>query len=295
MQKEFERIFAILKNGTDEEVKTAKKKLHVLWHTDSRNFQKNAQMALRQLKDFDSIHSPKNQAAFVSGLSLFFLVLSDSHFGELKNFVLKVICHPNGHVREQMRKTADWLLMSLSSRINPFVYPKGKKITQKQIAEEEKAKQEFTEYLCDLELLMEEYDDVSYDRVEYLDQLKPSVYKSVQLLWNDLTRGSTYKNLHTPPPEIVSKRKEIEAELSTILKKKKGDFTLDEIRDVIYNETEFNDLNNVIRMFDTGSPYELENVIEILNDAWNYFPHKILSGLCPAEVSRQNKKTELVN
>lgn len=295
MQKEFEHIFATLKNGTHEEVKTAKKRLHGLWHTDSKNFQKNAQMALRQLKEFDTIQNPKNQAAFVSGLSLFFLVLSDSHFEELKNFVLIVICHPNGHVREQMRKTADWLLMSLSSRINPFVYPKGKKLTQNQIAEEAKAKQEFTKYLSDLELLMEKYDDVSYDQAEYLDQLKPSVYKSLQLLWNDLTRGSTYKNLHTPPLEIILKRKEIEAELSTILKKINGDFTLDEIRDVIYNETEFDDLSNVIRMFDTGSPYELQNIMEILNDAWNYFPHKTLSGLCPAEVSRQNKETELIN
>ncbi len=295
MQNEFEHIFTILKNGTQKEIKTAKQKLDKLWRNDSKGFKRHSSVALEQLREFDQIQSPKNQAAFVSGLSLFFLVLSDTHFEELKNFVLKVICYQNGHVREQMRKTADWLYISLTSRIHPFVYPKGKKLTQKQTEEQEKTKKEYAEYLNDIELLMEKYDDGSYDRVEYIDGLKPSVYKSLQLLWRDLTRGSTYKNLHTPSLEIISKRKEIEKELSAFLKKSNSDFTLEEIQNIIYNETEFDDLNQIIRMFDTGSPFELESIIEILNDAWNYFPHRILNGLCPVEVLHQNKQTKLSN
>jgi len=295
MQKNLEDIFSILRNGNQEEVKTAKKRLDKLWHDDRKSFEKNSIIAFEQIKEFETIQNPKNQAAFVSGLSIFFLVLSDTHFKELKDFVLKVICHPDGHVREQMRRTADWLYISLSSRIDPFVYPKGKKLTQKQILEQLKAREEFAEYLKDLELLMEKYDDGSYDQVEYIDEMKPSVYKSLQLLWGDLTRGNTYKNLHIPSHEIISKRKELEKELSSILRKLESDFTLEEIQNIIYNEEEFDDLNQIIRMFDMGSPYELENIMEIINDAWNYFPHKILNGLCPAEVLIQNKQTKLLN
>lgn len=43
-------------------------------------------------------------------------------------------------------------------------------------------------------------------------------------------------------------------------------------------------MTDVIAMFDNGlGLVELENVLEIVNEAWNYFPHKILGGLSPAE------------
>ena len=295
MQKELKDIFSILKNGTQEEVKVAKQRTDKLWKSDSKNFKKHAKIALEQLKEFDRIQNPKNKEAFIAGLSLFFLVLADTHFKQLKNFVLKVICHRNGHVREQMRKTADWLYISLSSRIHQFVYPGSKKLTYKQITDQETAKIEYIEYLNDLELLMEKYDDGSYDSVNFIGDLKPSVYKSLQLLYSDLTQGNLQKDLHTPPREILLKRKEVEKELTFFLKKIKDKYTLADIQDIIYNETETDDLHQIIRIFDTGSPYELENIMGILNDAWNYFPHKILDGFCPAEVLSQNQKAKTIN
>nr|MBI5455979.1 hypothetical protein [Candidatus Levybacteria bacterium] len=295
MQEEFEHIFAILKNGNQEEVKTAKKRLEKLWHSNSRKFKKNATIALKQLKEFDVIQNPKNKEAFVSGLSLFFLVLSDEYFKELKDFVLKVICHQNGHVREQMRKTADWMYISLSSRIHPFVWPRSKKLTQEQMLEQEKAKKEFAEYLNSIELLMEGYYERSYGRVKYVSSLKPSVYKSLQLLWGDLTRAGLEKALHTSSPNILAKREETEKELLTLIQKAKSNITLEEILEIIYEETDPEDFNDIVRTFDMGSSYELQNAIELINDAWNYFPHRVLNGLSPAEVASQNKKTELLN
>lgn len=295
MKNELEHIFSILKNGTAEEIKIAKKRIDTLWHDDRKNFKKNAYLALEQMKEFDSIKNVKNQKAFVSGLSLFFLVLSDTHFKELKEFVSKVICHPHGHVREQVRKTADWLFLSLTSRINPFVWPKGKKLTKKQISEQEKAKNEFKEYLNEIELLMEKYYERSYGRVKYVQSLKPSVYKSLQLLFSDLTRGDIHKKLHISSPAILANREEIERELSTLILKTKCDISLEEIQDIIYDETDLDDLNDIIRMFDMGSPYELQNAIELINYAWNYFPHRVLNGLCPAEMVSQYKSTKLLN
>ena len=83
--------------------------------------------------------------------------------------------------------------------------------------------------------------------------------------------------------EIKEFRKEIEADLIEMLDETDSDFTLDDIKDVILNEKETDDMQKVIAMFDNGDSSNLSNVLELVSDAWNYFPHKILGGLSPAE------------
>ena len=84
--------------------------------------------------------------------------------------------------------------------------------------------------------------------------------------------------------QILEKRKEIERELLDMLKETKSDFDLEDIKDAIYNEEETDDMMKVVAMFDRGGDVsELENVLELVSDAWNYFPHKIIGGLSPAE------------
>jgi len=84
--------------------------------------------------------------------------------------------------------------------------------------------------------------------------------------------------------QILERRKEIEKELLKMLKETKSDFGLDDIKEIIYNEDGQDSLTDVIAMFDTGQDaVELQNVLELVNDAWNYFPHKCLNGLCPME------------
>lgn len=84
--------------------------------------------------------------------------------------------------------------------------------------------------------------------------------------------------------QILVRRKEIEQELLNFLKETNSDFTPDHIKDIIYNEEGQDDLTDVIAMFDTGQgAAELENIMDTINDAWNYFPHKIIGGLSPAE------------
>ena len=44
-----------------------------------------------------------------------------------------------------------------------------------------------------------------------------------------------------------------------------------------------------------GDASELSNVLELVTDAWNYFPHEVLGGISPAEKlleyqEKQNKK-----
>lgn len=84
--------------------------------------------------------------------------------------------------------------------------------------------------------------------------------------------------------QILERRREIENELLTMLKEAKSHFWLDDIKEIIYNEESQDDLTGIVAMFDTGQSIEkLQNVLELVNDAWNYFPHRTLGGLSPAE------------
>lgn len=283
-KQELERALSVLIKGSQKEIKEAKRQIEKLWNKDSKSFQKAAPVALGYLNQFDKIERSANQVAFASGLNLFFLTLGDEHFEALKNFVLKVIQHSDGHVREAVRKTANWLYVSLSSRLHPFVYPSDKELMPKQHAEQQKAAEQYRNYIKEIEDLIEKYDDESEESIEYIDEMKPSVHKSLQILWSEVTRGNFSDVLHIPPPEIIAKRKEIEKELVEMLKETKSDFGLDDIKKIIYNEDGQDSLTDIIAMFDAGQgAAELQNVLELVNDAWNYFPHKIIGGLSPAE------------
>jgi len=94
--------------------------------------------------------------------------------------------------------------------------------------------------------------------------------------------------------QILERRKEIEQELVEMLKETdptspglrrgKEQFTLQDVKDVIYNEEDNDDMMKVVAMFDRGGDAsELSNVLELVTDAWNYFPHEVLGGISPAE------------
>ena len=94
--------------------------------------------------------------------------------------------------------------------------------------------------------------------------------------------------------QILQRGHEIEQEIVDMLKEAESDFTLDHVRDVIYNEEDNDDMMKVVAMFDRGGDAsEIENILELVTDAWNYFPHKVLGGISPAEklLEHQNKKS----
>src|SRR3989344_3890753 len=92
--------------------------------------------------------------------------------------------------------------------------------------------------------------------------------------------------------QILERRKEIEQELLDMLKETESDFTLDHVWDTIFHEEDNDDMMKVVAMFDGstslttgrgGDASELSNVLELVTDAWNYFPHKVLGGISQAE------------
>ena len=86
--------------------------------------------------------------------------------------------------------------------------------------------------------------------------------------------------------QILERRKEIEQELVDMLKQTKSDFSLQHIKDVIFYEEEQGDMMEIVSMFDNGGDAsELSNILELVMDAWNYFPHEALGGISPSEKS----------
>lgn len=86
--------------------------------------------------------------------------------------------------------------------------------------------------------------------------------------------------------QILERRREIELEIVDMLKETESNFSLRDVRDVIYSEEDNDDMTKIVAMFDRGGDIsELENILELVTDAWNYFPHKVLGGLSPAQVS----------
>ncbi len=84
--------------------------------------------------------------------------------------------------------------------------------------------------------------------------------------------------------QIFERREEIEQELVEMFKETESNFTLDHVRDVIFHEEDNDDMMKVVAMFDRGEDAsELSNVLELVTVAWNYFPHKALGGISPAE------------
>lgn len=91
--------------------------------------------------------------------------------------------------------------------------------------------------------------------------------------------------------EILEQRREIEDEISEMLVETESDFELKDIKEAIYNEEEQDDFMHAVAMFDRGGDAsELNNILELMTDAWNYFPHKILGGISPAEQNLKYRK-----
>jgi len=283
----FEELFEKLATGTKDEIKGAKKQIEKIWREDHKLFGRAGEFVARRIADFDSISDAEHKAAVIAGMNLFYLALADEHFDELKKFIVKNLQHPDGRVREAARKTGDWLFISLSARTEPHVYPEDTPLTEKQKNGQIIARKQYIDLAVELESLIGGQDDVDED-AEYIDDMKPSVHKSLQLFWDRLTGSPSYRRAveqsRPIPFEVFMKRKEIESELENKLKEVKSDFDLEYIKQIIYEEDGADDLTDIIMIFDTGQgAVELQDVLETVNEAWNYFPHKILDGLSPAE------------
>ncbi len=73
----------------------------------------------------------------------------------------------------------------------------------------------------------------------------------------------------------------IETKLKKLLEKQKSKYGVEDIKKIIYNENSTKDLVKIVEMFDVDK--DNNEALKVINDAWNYFPHKCLNDLSPAE------------
>ena len=65
--------------------------------------------------------------------------------------------------------------------------------------------------------------------------------------------------------------------------------SLEEIKDIVYNEDGNESMRKIILSFDQGQDIdEMNRILQIISNAWNYWPHKKLNGLSPAEKLAEN-------
>jgi len=85
--------------------------------------------------------------------------------------------------------------------------------------------------------------------------------------------------------EYIVPRETVAKELLKTLKETESEFSLQDVKDAIYHEEETDDMMNIVAMFDRGGgDSEFATVLDLVTDAWNYFPHETLDGRCPAEM-----------
>ena len=90
---------------------------------------------------------------------------------------------------------------------------------------------------------------------------------------------------------ILIKRLAVEKALVALLQKAESKYTLEDIKSVIYNETQQNDMAKAIKMFDTHvQDIDINEIVALIVEAWNYFPHKLLNGLSPAEMALKYRR-----
>lgn len=305
-------LIKIIKTGRQEEVVKAQKEIEKYWHgilhpLSKKELQKY-EVFLEEIEHFDQITDIDHQTYFINTLKWPFFVIGDKHFNFFARFILRCIQNPSGKIRQAVLHATDWLTMSTDIEVPSYG---AKKLTDEDLALIEKNKILYFEFVEEVEKLIKKYHEPKFNKYTYIDRIPAGIYKSLQyLLCDRLLRTEKYEMMYenylrsqyTPvasrkPPsianqvnamlarqKIMEKRKEIEQELAEMLKETESDFSIEDIKDIIFNEEGQDDLTDVIMMFDNGQGAgELENVMDTINDAWNYFPHKILNGLSPAE------------
>ncbi|MBI2450658.1 MAG: hypothetical protein HYV47_03965 [Candidatus Nealsonbacteria bacterium] len=74
-----------------------------------------------------------------------------------------------------------------------------------------------------------------------------------------------------------------------------GTTIIDRVEDLVWNEEGDKAFSNFIQeafknFEDVKDIEELNRIMQVFNDAWNYLPHKCLNGKSPAEFLRDSKK-----
>ena len=115
MSQELSKLIEIVITGSREEVKRAQKDIEKMFHhaldSSGRRDLKQFRVFAEIMHDFDRIEDADHQAYFVNTLKWVFMAVGDQYFEEFSQFVLKVIQHPSGKVRQAVIHVGSWLVI----------------------------------------------------------------------------------------------------------------------------------------------------------------------------------------
>lgn len=240
--------------------------------------------------EYTKIPEAWRQENFVMAVSVMYFLHDQEDLPDfLFPWLFNLLQHPNGNVRHAAVRMFENELGPLTYHIR---FP-GRESGYSKISKEQ-ADQILVGLRSNLESLTSSSYKPSYGKYKYINSLPSGTYKSVQHILaclddycRDIHRSIEIETID----EIISRRKEIEQELVDMLKETESDFTLDHVRDAIFREEDNDDMMKVVAMFDRGGDAsELSTVLELVSDAWNYFPHKVLGDISPAEKLLEHKK-----
>jgi hypothetical protein len=71
----------------------------------------------------------------------------------------------------------------------------------------------------------------------------------------------------------------------------KSEIDIEDMKDIIWNENDHNLISRcVFAVAEENPKANLEEIMQMFNEAWNYFPHKRLNGLSPDQMSKRLKE-----
>lgn len=102
---------------------------------------------------------------------------------------------------------------------------------------------------------------------------------------HDLAR---YDRGHQSPAEIGAFRRQTQQRLNRMLRRSQSFLTIGEVKALVF-EADVPQFRTYLAALLAALGYDRladadDSVLQVIQDAWNYFPHRFLDGRCPAEV-----------